>query len=81
MRLQDLMLATDLDPELVRIIEDLIEVKANAREKAPTQRSARLEALVTDELQRADEVPERCDDAAFAREVDAFFVELVLARA
>lgn len=81
MRLQDLMLATDLDPELVRIIEVLIGVKANAREKAPTQRSARLEALITDELQRADEVPERRDDATFAREVDAFFVELVLARA
>tara|TARA_B100000678_G_scaffold148779_1_gene124130 strand:+ start:124 stop:909 length:786 start_codon:yes stop_codon:yes gene_type:complete len=78
MRLQDLMGATDLDPELVRIIEELIALKAQAREKAPTHRSAKLEALITEELQRAHEVPERRDDATFASEVDRFFVELVL---
>ncbi len=78
MRLQDLMASTALDPDVVRVIEELIEMKAQAREKTPAQRSARLEALITDELQRAREVPERRDDAAFANEVDAFFAELVL---
>lgn len=80
MKLQDLMTATALEPALVETIEALIELKAKAREKAPTRRSAPLEALITEELQRAGEVPERRDDASFAREVDAFFVELVLAR-
>jgi len=78
MRLQDLVDATALDPEVVRTIEALIEMKAQAREKAPAQRSAGLEALITDELQRVEEVPERRNDAAFAEEADAFFVELVL---
>ena len=78
MRLQDLMDATALDPEVVRTIEALIEMKAQAREKAPAQRSAGLEALITDELRQASEVPERRDDAAFAKATDAFFVELVL---
>ena len=79
MRLQDLMAATALDADLIRTIENLIATKAQAREKAPTHRSARLEALITDELQRVDEVPERRDDAAFATAVDAFFVGMVLA--
>lgn len=81
MRLQDLMAASDLDPDLIRTIEELIALKAEAREKAPARRSARLEALITGELKRADEVPERRDDVAFAREVDGFFTRLVLAGA
>ena len=79
MRLQDLMAATELDPALFETIEALIEAKGKAREQAPTRRSAPLEALITEELQRAGDVPERRDDATFAREIDAFFVELVLA--
>lgn len=78
MRLQDLMDATALHTDVVRMIEELIETKAQALEKAPAPRSARLEALITDELQRASDVPERRDDAAFAKEANAFFVELVL---
>lgn len=78
MRLQDLMAATALDPDLVRTIEGLIALKAQAREKAPTQRSARLETLITEELERAAEVPERRDDASFAKAVDEFFADLVL---
>lgn len=78
MRLQDLMAATALDPDLVRTIEELVALKAKAREKAPTQRSDRLEALISDEFQRTSEVPERRDDVAFAKAVDAFFLELVL---
>ena len=79
MRLQDLLAATALDPALVETIEALIALKAQAREKAPTQRSAAIEALITQELQRAGEVPERRDDARFASEVDTLFAELVLA--
>ena len=37
-----------------------------------------MEAVITDELQRVEEVPERRNEAAFAKEADAFFVELVL---
>jgi len=78
MRLQDLIAATALDSDVVCTIDELIEIKAHAREKAPVPRSQLLEALITDELQRVDEVPERRDDAAFAEEADAFFLKLVL---
>ena len=80
MRLHDLMAVSALDDGLVEIIEELVELKAKAREKAPTQRSPKLEELIASELARAVEVPERRDDAGFAAALDDFFIRLVLTR-
>lgn len=78
MKLQDLMQLTDLSGSLTDEINDLVALKAQSRERAPTRRSPRIEALIHDELHRACDVPEREDPMQFFREVDELFRQIVL---
>lgn len=77
MALQDLMAATDLPPSLATLIEELVALKAQTKEAAPATRSPELEALITGELARAEEVPERLDPARFADEAEALLFDLL----
>lgn len=81
MRLQDLMEMTDLPSQLAEEIQELVALKALSRERAPARRSARIEALVMDELERADDIPARTDSEAFHLEADALFRRIVGAAA
>jgi uncharacterized protein len=77
MRLQSLMAATDLSRTLTEQIDELVALKAETKEAAPATRSPELEALITGELARADEVPERLDPATFAAEAEALLFDLL----
>ena len=77
MALQGLMAATDLPPTLAALIEELVALKAETKEAAPAARSRELEALITGELGRAEEVPERLDPARFAAEAEALLFDLL----
>jgi predicted nucleotidyltransferase len=78
MRLQDLMAVSDLPPELSAEILHLVELKAEAREMAGTKRSLAIEKLVTEELNRANEVPSRRSDQDFMEEIEALFQHLTI---
>ena len=77
MQLQQLIAVCDLDPGLTNEIERLVDLKAITREAGNSTRLPQIEALVTDELARAGEVPDRHTDETFAEEADALFLELV----
>lgn len=77
MHLQGLMATTDLPPGLARQIEELVALKAETKEAAPARRSCELEALITGELARAEEVPQRLDPARFAAEAEALLFDLL----
>lgn len=79
MQLQQLIAITDLPPELVHQIDELVEMKGQQREKAGTRRSADIEALIIEELSRADEIPQRRQQPAFLEEADVLFREIVRA--
>ncbi len=71
------MQAADLDRVLVDQVDELIARKAKTNEAGNTIRLPDIERLVVDELARAGEVPERTDNANFAEEAEALFLELV----
>ena len=71
------MQAADLDQTLVNQIDELIALKAQTHEAGNTIRLPDVERVVVDELERAGEVPERNDNANFAEEAEALFLELV----
>jgi predicted nucleotidyltransferase len=77
MRLQDLMAITDLPTTIATQIDELVELKAQKREKAGSRRSIEIEALVLDELGRATEIKSRGRSAAFLEDADALFREIV----
>lgn len=77
MRLQSLMAQTDLPQHLTAQIEELVALKSQTKEAAPATRSRELESLITEELERADEVPERLDPAAFTAEAEALLFEIL----
>lgn len=77
MALQGLMAATDLPPALAGLIEELVALKAETKEAAPATRSRELETLITGELARAEDVPERLDPARFAAEAEALLFDLL----
>jgi predicted nucleotidyltransferase len=77
MHLQGLLAATDLSPGLVAQIEELVARKAVTKEAAPATRLGELEALITGELARAEDVPERLDPAAFRAEAEALLFDLL----
>lgn len=77
MRLQDLMALTDLQPALSDEIADLVALKAQSRERAPARRSARIEALIMDELGKAEDVVEKQASASFLIEADSLFRRIV----
>jgi len=77
MSMQPLMKAAQLDSALTGQIDELIARKAQTNEAGNTIRLPDIERLIEDELQRADEVPERLADNEFAREAEALFLELV----
>lgn len=77
MKLQDLMALTDLPSSLADEINDLVALKAQSRERAPAQRSARIEALIQRELEQATDIPERSDSARFMDEADTLFRRIV----
>lgn len=79
MRLQDLMAIVDLPPQLTTQIDELVALKSQKREKAGTTRSAELEALIIDELSRANEVVQKDAQPAFFEEADALFREIIRA--
>lgn len=77
MNIMPLMQAADLERVLVDQIDELIARKAQTKEAGNTVRLPDIERLVADELARAGEVPERTDDANFAEEAEALFLQLV----
>lgn len=77
MRLQELIAVTDLPPGLAAEIEDLVVLKSRTKEAAPATRSRTLEALITGELARAGEVPERTAPPSFTAEAEALFLDLL----
>lgn len=77
MQLQRLMELADLSGALTTEIESLVALKAETREAGLVTRSPALEALVTDELSRAGEVPGRPGGPEFQAAADELFLELV----
>lgn len=77
MQLQQLMAEADLSSSITEEIERLVALKADTREAGPIPRVAEIDALIDDELARADEVPARPPSAAFAAEANELFLELV----
>lgn len=77
MQLQQLMAEADLPASLAGEIERLVALKADTREAGPIARLAEIDALIVDELGRADEVPARPTSEAFAAEANDLFLELV----
>ncbi len=77
MQLQQLMAEADLPRSATEEIERLVAMKAGTREAGPIARVSEIDALIADELTRADKVPARPPSEAFAAEANALFVDLV----
>ena len=77
MQLQELVAMCDLDAGLEAEIADLVAMKAQTNEAGNTARMTAIEAIVADELERAEDVPERRFDKEFLEEADALFLKLV----
>jgi uncharacterized protein len=77
MQLQRLVEVGDLPVALAAEIDRLVTLKAETREAGLIARSPELEALVTDELGRANDVPGRPAGPEFAVAADELFLELV----
>ena len=78
MRLQELMLASNLPAGFSSEIDDLVALKSQTREAGVTKRSPMIEKLIVEELGRADEVESRRSDRVFMEEADALFRDLIL---
>jgi len=77
MQLQQLMAVTDLPASLAAEIDDLVEAKAQRMEVDGTRRSAAIEQLIVDELERASGMPVRPGDPALLAEADSLLLEIV----
>lgn len=77
MTMQPLMQAAGIDRTLIDQIDELIARKAQTNEAGNTIRLPEIERLVINELDRADEVPERLSHEGFVKEAEALFLELV----
>lgn len=77
MQLQVLMAQAELPSQLSAAIERLVALKADTREAGIVTRVTALEAMIADELGRANEVPARPQSDAFAHEASALFLDLV----
>lgn len=77
MNLQDLMDVSAISSECRVMINELVEAKSQTRELANVCRMPKLDLLITDELQRAGELPVRHPGAAGTRSVNQFFLNLV----
>ncbi|WP_179101980.1 nucleotidyltransferase domain-containing protein [Sphingopyxis sp. KK2] len=77
MQLQQLMAEADLPRSATEEIERLVAMKADTREAGPIARVSEIDALIADELTRADEVPARPPSEAFAAQANALFLDLV----
>jgi predicted nucleotidyltransferase len=77
MQLQRLMAQAELTPSACDEIERLVALKADTREAGLITRVPEIEALIGDELARADDVPSRPPSEAFAAEANALFLDLV----
>lgn len=77
MNLQDLISVTDLPAHTVKQIEELVRLKSSSKEAAPSSRSADIEKLIVEELDRANEVPERPSGPDFEKEANALFFNLL----
>ena len=77
MQLQRLVEVGDLPAALAAEIDDLVALKGKTREAGLISRSAALEALVNDELDRAGDVPARPAGPEFLAAAENLFLELV----
>jgi len=77
MNLQGLMDESELAPPLSAIIEELVEAKSRTRELGNARRYPELDALIRDELGRADELPERKPGADAQAQANQIFLDLV----
>lgn len=77
MRLQDLIEIVDLPISITQEIEHLVELKARNRETAGTHRSRSIEALIVDELGRANEIAPRLSNDAFLNEANSLFRDVI----
>jgi predicted nucleotidyltransferase len=77
MQLQQLMAEAGLASSATKEIERLVAMKADTREAGPIARVSEIDALIADELTRADEVPARPPSEAFAAQANALFLDLV----
>jgi predicted nucleotidyltransferase len=77
MNLQDLVVASDLPETLVEIIQELVEAKSRTRELGNARRAPELDNLISGELSRAAELPERLFSADDRAGADQFFLDLV----
>ena len=77
MNLQRLMEESDLASSLSAIIEELVEAKSRTRELGNARRYPELDALIRDELGRADELPERKPGAEARARANQIFLDLV----
>lgn len=77
MCLQELLQVTDLPATMIAQIDELVALKSHTKEAAPASRSPELEALITSELGRANEVSERLNRADFEAETEALLFNLL----
>lgn len=77
MRLQHLMEQADLNAELVRAIEELVDIKADTREAGLVAPHPALDQLIADEIARAEYVTPRESTPQFAQDANALFIRLV----
>lgn len=77
MNLQRLMEESDLAPSLLAIIHDLVEAKSRTNELGNARRYPELDALIRDELGRADDLPERKPGVEGQAQANQIFLDLV----
>ena len=77
MQLQRLLEVSDLPEAITAEIGRLVDLKAETREAGLVARSPELEALVREELDRANEVARRASGPEFAVAAEDLFLELV----
>ncbi len=78
MRLQNLMMQTNLEATLRAEIDELIALKATTREAGVITPRPALDRLIAEELGRAEEIAPRRHSAQFAQNAKALFLRLVL---
>ncbi len=77
MDLASLLAGVTLSDAVRDAIAALVAAKANLAERGDVPRVAALDALIRDELTRADAIPSRAVDAAGWRRAETLFLELV----
>lgn len=77
MNLQALVALANLPAETEAAIAALVEAKARTNERSNGTRVPLLDALITDELNRAAELAERAPSSEWTKRADQLFLELV----